>query len=498
MENNKLPFKRTKKASELSFNPFDVGKLPPQAPDLEEAVLGAIMIEKRAINEVSDILTADSFYVDAHRRIYEACLSLNKTGRPIDILTVVNELKARAELEIVGGAYYVSKLTNRVVGSHNIEYHSRIVQQKYIQRELIRLSTETIRDCFEDSCDILDALDIHEKGLTIITMGISKGREAQTVADVWHEIEEKNTALLKKDGVIGVPSGLTEIDKLTGGWQKTDLIVIAARPAMGKTALVLCMARNAALDFKKPVLVFSLEMSTTQLVTRLVASETKEYIKSFTRNGIEPTRFFEHQKTCSKLIDSPLYIDDTPSLTLLELRAKARRMKRLHGIELIIIDYIQLMSGDGSKGNRENEISTISRGLKALAKELDIPIIILSQLNRQVESRGGDKRPQLSDLRESGAIEQDADIVAFLHRPEYYGITEYEGGRSTKGVAEFIIKKHRNGDIDTAEIEFINRLTRFQDFITSDTLSQAELIDYTESKAIINNQGAGSDQEPPF
>jgi len=229
-------------------------------------------------------------------------IKINKKGNPIDILTVVNELKSRAELEIVGGAYYVSTLTNRVVGSHNIEYHSRIIQQKYIQRELIRLSTETIRDCFEDSCDPLDAIDIHEKGLTQITLGISKGREAQTVADVWHELEEKNTALLKRDGVIGVPSGLTEIDKLTGGWQKSDLIVIAARPAMGKTALVLCMARNAALDFRKPTLVFSLEMSTSQLVTRLVASETKEYIKSFTRNGIEPSKFFEHQRTCSKFI----------------------------------------------------------------------------------------------------------------------------------------------------------------------------------------------------
>ena len=497
MKEKEIPFKR-KKTAEVYFNPFDVGKLPPQAPSLEEAILGAIMLEKKAINEVSDILTSNSFYIDAHSRIYEACLSLNKTGRPIDILTVVNELKSREELEIVGGAYYISKLTNKVVSSANIEYHSRIVQQKFIQRELIRLSTETIRDCFEDSCEILDTLDIHEKGLTNITLGLSKGREAQTVADVWHELEEKNTALLKRDGVIGVPSGLNEIDKLTGGWQRSDLIVIAARPAMGKTALVLCMARNAALDFKKPVLVFSLEMSTSQLVTRLVASETKEYIKSFTRSGIEPTRFFEHQKTCSKLIDSPLYIDDTPSLTLIELRAKARRMARLHGIELIIIDYIQLMSGDGSKGNRENEISTISRGLKALAKELNIPIIVLSQLNRQVESRGGDKRHQLSDLRESGAIEQDADIVAFLHRPEYYGITEYEGGRSTKGVAEFIIKKHRNGDIDTAEIEFINRLTRFQDFMVSEVTGGAEIIDFTESNAIINSQGKGADGEPPF
>jgi replicative DNA helicase len=455
------------------------------------------MLEKKAINEVADILTVDSFYVDAHARIYGACIALNKRGNPIDILTVVNELKSRAELEIVGGAYYVSTLTNRVVGSHNIEYHSRIIQQKYIQRELIRLSTETIRDCFEDSCDPLDAIDIHEKGLTQISLGISKGKEAQTVADVWHELEEKNTALLKRDGVIGVPSGLTEIDKLTGGWQKTDLIIIAARPAMGKTALALCMARNAALDFKKPTLVFSLEMSTSQLVTRLVASETREYIKNFTRSGIEPSKFFEHQNTCSRLIDSPLYIDDTPSLTLTELRAKARRMARLHKIELIVIDYIQLMSGEGAKGNRENEISTISRGLKSLAKELNIPIIVLSQLNRQVESRAGDKRPQLSDLRESGAIEQDADIVGFLHRPEYYGINEYEGGRSTKGVAEFIIKKHRNGDIDTAEIAFINRLTRFED-LPMESNNQVELTDYTESKAIINSQGKGADGEPPF
>jgi len=487
MENNNIPFKR-KKTQETYFNPFDVGKLPPQAPDLEEAVLGAIMLEKKAINAVSDLLKVESFYVDAHARIYASCLALNKTGRPIDILTVVNELKSRAELEIVGGAYYISKLTNKVVSSANIEYHATIVQQKYLQREMIRISTETIRDCFEDTVDILDAIDTHEKNLTEITLGLSKGKQAQTVADVWHELEEKNNILLKKDGISGVPSGLNAIDKLTGGWQRTDLIILAARPAMGKTALALCMARNAALSFKKPTLFFSLEMSAVQLVTRLVASETSEYIKSFTRHGIEPSKFFEHQKTCSKLIDCPLYIDDTASLTLFELRAKARRMARLNGIELIIIDYIQLMSGDGSKGNRENEISTISRGLKSLAKELNIPIIVLSQLNRQVESRAGDKRPQLSDLRESGAIEQDADLVAFLHRPEYYGIMEYEGGKSTKGVAEFIIKKHRNGDIDTALLEFLNRLTKFQD-LPMELTDHIETVDFTESKAIINNQG---------
>lgn len=440
------------------------GKMPPQAVELEEAVLGALMIEKDALTAVIDILKPQSFYKDANARIFQAIEQLFTRSEPVDILTVTQELKKTGELEIVGGAYYITQLTNRVASSANAEFHSRIVAQKFIQRELIRISTKTINDAYEDSSDVFDLLDTAESDLFSIVEGNIKKNYDKMSTLIKGAIEKIEHAKNSDDDHSGVPSGLTALDRITGGWQNADLVIIAARPAMGKTALVLTMARNAAVDFKKPVAIFSLEMSSLQLVTRLMASESELSSEKFKKGDLEDHEFQQLNDKIKSLAEAPLFIDDTPALSVFELRAKARRLKEQHKIELIIVDYLQLMTAGGEgKGNREQEISTISRSLKGLAKELDIPVIALSQLSRSVETRGGDKRPQLSDLRESGAIEQDADLVMFIHRPEYYGVTEDADGSDTRGMAELIIAKHRNGSIDSAKTRFIGQYTKFTD-----------------------------------
>lgn len=486
MTNTPAKFKRTKKSNDLNFNPFDVGKLPPQAPDLEEAVLGAIMLEKKAIDEVVELLRPESFYIDAHARIFSAIMDLYNERQGIDILTVTNQLKKREELEIIGGAYYVSKLTNRVASSANIVFHARIVAQKYIARELIRISTLTIRMAFEDSTDILDTIDILEGELTAISTNISIGSEAVQVKDVWQELRDANEQRIKNKGVNGIPSCHQELDLLTAGWQKSDLIVIAARPAMGKTAFVLNMARNCAINYGKKIMFFSLEMSAVQLCTRLISSDRSIPIYKLTKTALNQDEWFEMEKGVNDLMNAPLYIDDTPSLSIFGIRAKIRRAVREQGIEMVIIDYLQLMQGDSSAGrNRDLEISSITRGLKILAKELNIPIIVLSQLNREVEKRGGDKRPQLADLRESGSIEQDADFVAFIHRPEYYGDTSYSNGESAVGIAEFIIKKYRNGSQNTVKLRYIGEYTRFEDLneYKAAKLPIGDIVDFTQSNA---------------
>lgn len=457
------PFKRTKKSGEIGFNPFDVGKLPPQAPELEEAVLGAIMLEKNAMLKVIEILTPESFYVDAHARIFNACMVLMKNKHAIDILTVTNQLKKSGELEIIGGAYYISKLTNRVASSANLEFHAAIVYQKYLQRKLIELCTDSIRQAFEDSTDIMDLFDSFINELTLVSLKLaSAGNGAKQVKDVWQELRDDNAVLLANEGVNGVPTGLTEIDELTGGWQKSDLIVIGARPGMGKTSFAMGVAKTAAMRFGKKSGFFSLEMSTKSLVKRMVADESEIPLFRITKQGLTNEEFFELEDNMSKLMDCDVYIDDTPALTLFAFKAKVRRMILDYGIELVVIDYLQLMKGESKF--REQEISEISRGLKEIAKEFQIPIIALSQLNREVESRGGDKRPRLRDLRESGAIEQDADIVAFIHRQEYYKEYNFADGSSTRGVAEFIVEKHRNGRLDTIRLKYEDTITKFSDY----------------------------------
>ncbi|MFK7757284.1 MAG: replicative DNA helicase [Flavobacteriales bacterium] len=508
--------KRTQLAGGL--NPLDVGKIPPQAVELETAVLGAMMLEKEAVNAVIEILKPDSFYKDVHQKIYFAIQDLFARSEPIDILTVTQTLKKQGDLEFVGGAYYISQLTDRVASTANVETHARIIAQKFIQRELIRISNEIIKDAFEESTDVFDLLDKAEDSLFQVAEGNIKKSYSKMSGVVKEALDGIEAAMKNKDGVSGVPSGFTKLDRVTGGWQRSDMIVLAARPGMGKTAFVLSMARNMAVDYKVPVAVFSLEMSAVQLVNRLISGESEIEGDKLKRGSLDDHEYHKMHDRITRLAEAPIFIDDTPGLSVFDLRAKCRRLKAQHGIDMIVIDYLQLMTagGNNNKGNREQEISTISRSIKGLAKELDVPIIALSQLSRAVESRGGDKKPMLSDLRESGAIEQDADIVSFIYRPEYYGLDVDEEGNSLKGVGEIIIAKHRNGALDTVQLRFKGQFAKFVNldaFDTDNTFSSlgpnvgfAEAGNTITIGSKMNDMPAGSDPElgepssddPPF
>lgn len=459
--------KMTKKYN--ASHALEHGKLPPQAVDLEEAVLGALMLEKNALTSVIDILKAESFYKDAHQKIYAAIAQLFTKSEPIDILTVTNELKSTGNLEMAGGAYYIQQLTNKVASAANVEFHARIILQKHIQRELIRISSEIIKDAYEDTTDVFELLDKAESNLFKVAEGNIR-KNYDSMSDIIRQsIAQIEKAADQKDGISGVQSGFKELDKLTAGWQKSDLIILAARPGMGKTAFVLSLARNTAVDFQKPVALFSLEMSSIQLVNRLISSETQLPQDKLKKGNLEKYEWEQLHAKIPKLAEAPIFIDDTPALSIFELRAKCRRLKAQHDIQLVIIDYLQLMTAAGEgKGNREQEISTISRSLKSIAKELDVPIIALSQLSRAVETRGGDKRPQLSDLRESGAIEQDADMVMFIYRPEYYGITQGEDGTPLTGIGQLIVAKHRNGALQDINLRFVNNLAKFENLESDD------------------------------
>ena len=443
---------------------LEYGKMPPQCIDIEEAVLGALMLEKDGLLSVIDILNSDCFYKEAHSKIYKAVVYLSSNDQVVDILTVTEELKKRGELDEVGGPFYITHLTSRVASAAHIEYHARIIAQKFIQRELIRIASEIQKQAFDDSADVSDLLDFSERELFKIAEGNIKKETAKinvVIQDALNRIQEAGK---KEDGLSGIPSGFTQIDRITSGWQKSDLVIIAARPSMGKTAFVLSMARNIAVDHEKPIVIFSLEMSSIQLVNRLIVSETELPSEKIRNGRLAPYEWQQLETKIKRLVEAPLFIDDTPALSIFELRAKCRRLKIQHDIQLIVIDYLQLMTaGSDFKNNREQEVSAISRSLKALAKELDVPVIALSQLNRSVEMRSGDKRPQLSDLRESGAIEQDADMVLFIHRPERYGLTEDNDGNSLIGVAEIIIAKHRNGTTGDVQLRFRSELVKFCD-----------------------------------
>jgi len=447
-------------------NYFEYGKVPPHAPELEEAVLGALLIDQKVQSDIIDFLQPEMFYTDAHQRIYRVIREIFSSTDPIDMLTVVNALKKAGELEMVGGAYYIAQLTRRVGSAANIEYHARIILQKYIQRKLIEISAEISTEAFEDSADVFDLLDKAEQKLFSISENNLR-REHSDMASLVKDALENIEKASKHDGSYqGVPSGFAEVDRITAGWQKSDLIVLAARPGMGKTAFVLSMARNISVDYKRPVVVFSLEMTGVQLVTRLIASETQLSADKLKKGELKDHEWQQLHSRITNLMDAPLYIDDTPALSIFELRAKARRMKQQYDIQLIIIDYIQLMQSGSDKGggNREQEISNISRSMKSLAKELNVPIIALSQLNRSVETRGGIKKPLLSDLRESGAIEQDADMVAFIYRPEYYKLEAFEDNTPSAGMAELIIAKHRNGALAEVKLRFIAQFAQFTDY----------------------------------
>lgn len=442
------------------------GKIQPQATDIEEVLLGALMLERDAILLVIDILKAESFYKDEHKIIYDVILNLSKEQKPVDILTVTNKLRGDNTLEEVGGAHYITSLTSRVATAAHVEFHAKIVQQKFIQRELIRAASEIQNKAFDEGDDVDSLLNFAEHEIFQIAEGSLKKEIVKIKPLVGTALEMIEEASKREDGLSGVPSGFSELDRYTSGWQKSDLIIIAARPAMGKTSFVLSMARNMAVEHKRPVAVFSLEMSSLQLVTRLISSET-ELSGSKLRNGdLHGHEWEQLDAKVKPLEEAPIFIDDTPAISIFELRAKARRLVQTHDIQAIVIDYLQLMTaGIDSRGSREQEVSMISRSLKAIAKELNIPIITLSQLNRSVETRGGDKRPQLSDLRESGAIEQDADMVLFIHRPDYYGILEAEDGTSLEGLAEIIIAKHRNGATGSVFLEFVSEFAKFKDKI---------------------------------
>ncbi|HEY0045584.1 MAG TPA: replicative DNA helicase [Flavobacterium sp.] len=445
---------------------LEKGKLPPQVLELEEAVLGAMMIDKKGVDEVIDILQPDAFYKDAHKHIFEAIFQLFTDSQPIDLLTVSAQLKKSSKLDLAGGDFYLIQLTQKISSSAHIEFHSRIILQKYIQRSLIKISAEIIEESYDESTDVFDLLDRAESKLYEVTQGNVK-RSSETAQSLVIQAKKRIEEIANKEGLSGIATGFEKLDKITSGWQPSDLIIIAARPGMGKTAFVLSMARNIAIDFGHPVALFSLEMSSVQLITRLISSETGLSSEKLRTGKLEKHEWEQLSIKVKDLEKAPLFIDDTPSLSIFDLRAKSRRLASQHGIKLIIVDYLQLMTAGGSNGkgmgNREQEISTISRNLKALAKELSVPVIALSQLSRAVETRGSSKRPLLSDLRESGAIEQDADIVSFIYRPEYYKLDEWDDDERTptEGQAEFIIAKHRNGSLENIRLKFIGNLGKF-------------------------------------
>ena len=441
---------------------LDMGKKPPQALDIEEAVLGALMLEPNLVPDTMEIINTGCFYKDAHRKIFNAIKTLSDKHYPVDLLTVSDELKRTGDLEVVGGNAFLSQLSMRISSAAHLEYHSKLLLQKYIQRELISISYEVQKDSFDDNIPVDDLLDATQQKIFSLTERNIK-RESRPVKSVIEEaINELHNSQLKPDGLSGVRSGYTSLDKVTLGWQPSDLIILAARPSMGKTAFVLTMARNMAVEHNIPVAFFSLEMSSLQLVKRLMISETglpADKIKGGKK--LEDYEWTQINTRLAQLIKAPLYIDDTPSLSIYELRSKARRLVLNAGVKAIVINYLQLMSGPPElRGMREQEVSAISRSLKAIAKELNVPVIALSQLSRAVETRGGNKRPQLSDLRESGAIEQDADIVIFIHRQDYYGLTE---DPAMAGVTDIIIAKHRNGAVCDVSMRFRHSEVKFVD-----------------------------------
>ena len=463
MENRQINKLSTYKSQQI--NPVERGKIPPQATDLEEAVLGAMMIDKKGLNETIEILQEEFFYRPEHQHIFSAITSLFNDSQPIDLLTVSNQLRKDGKLEAVGGDYYLIGLTQKVSSSAHIEFHARVIQEKYVLRKLIEISANIIDKSYDETTDIFELLDESESEIFKITDGSLKSSYMDSKSLVFQAIENIKS-MSEKEGLSGVPSGFTQVDKITSGWQDSDLVILAARPGMGKTAFVLSMAKNITVDHNIPVAVFSLEMSSVQLITRLIVGETGIKSDKIRKGQLSDAEWKQLYTKVKGLENAPLYIDDTPALNVFDLRAKCRRLVSQHGVKLIIIDYLQLMTTrDSGGGNREQEISTISRSLKAIAKELNVPVIALSQLSRAVETRGGTKRPLLSDLRESGAIEQDADIVSFIYRPEYYKLHTWDDDDHTpcEGQAEFIIAKHRNGALENIRLRFISDQAKFTD-----------------------------------
>ena len=472
---------------------LDLGKLPPQALDLEESVLGALMLEKDALTNVIDILKPENFYKDANKEIYQSIIDLFNESEPIDLLTVTSQLKKNGKLEYVGGSFYVTQLTTRVNSASNIEYHARIILEQSIKRQLIEVSGEVQKEAYEDTTDVFDLLDNTEQSLFDISESHIRKNYSQVKGLMKEAIDELQAKKTRKDGITGVPSGFIDLDNITSGWQPSDLVIIAGRPSMGKTAFVLSMMRNASIDHEMPIALFSLEMSSLQIVNRLISSEAELDSDKIKKGNLKDYEWQQLLHKTDQLNNAKIFIDDTPALSILELRAKSRRLKSQHDIQCIIVDYLQLMSGEYGKssGNREQEIASISRSLKAIAKELNVPVLALSQLSRAVETRGGDKRPVLSDLRESGSIEQDADMVLFIYRADRYDITEDEDGNLTAGVAEVLLRKNRNGPTGKVKLKFIERFAKFADMSSNDEMTTNKF----QSKA---NGNFNSEKNDPF
>ena len=456
------------------------GRKPPQAIDIEEAVLGALLLEPEVVPDILDQLQADCFYKDVHKKIFEAITTLSSRNDPVDIFSVSDELSKRGELEEVGGMAYLSQLSTKIGAAAHVEYHTKVLLQKFLQRELISISYEVQKAAFDDSLPVDDLIDSAEEKVFTLAQRNVRNETKPIPSVINRAVEQIEINQKREDGLSGVPSGYTGIDRVTFGWQPADLIILAARPSVGKTAFVLTMARNMVVDHHIPVAFFSLEMPDTQLVTRIMVSETglpSEKLRGAKK--MTEGEWTQLHDGLNKLSRAPLWIDDTPSLSIYEFRSKARRLVNKQHVKLIIIDYLQLMTGPPElKGMREQEVAAISRSLKAIAKELNVPIIALSQLNRSVETRGGNKRPQLSDLRESGAIEQDADIVMFIHRPEFLGVQD-EGG--FPGETDLIIAKHRNGEVRDVKMRFLSSEVKFVDY-DDRPFDEPDKASYTESR----------------
>ena len=475
------------------------GKLQPQAIELEEAVLGALMIDNESLSDTIDSLQPEYFYKPDNQKIFEAIINLFNNSKPVDILTVSEELKRMGDLDSVGGMLYISQLTNNISSSSNTEFHARIIAEKFIKRSLISISNNIIGDAFNDTIDIFDLLNTAEEKLFNVTEGTLRKSYDKMSVLIKGALDNIEVLRQKEDGLSGVPSGFTKLDRVTSGWQKSDLVIVAARPGMGKTAFALSMARNIAINHEKAIGLFSLEMSSEQLVSRLIASEAELSASKLRKGDLKDYEMVQLHEKIKQLSDAQIYIDDTPALTVFELRAKARRLVKNHNVEIIIIDYLQLMSAGGNAGNREQEISTISRSLKGIAKELKIPVIALSQVNRGVESRTGtgSKRPMLSDLRESGAIEQDADIVTFIYRPEYYKIYEWDNGDDSRSQAEIIIAKHRNGALENVRLKFTAEFAKFSDIDYFDDFS-SNIDAESMISTVSSSMNTDNDESTPF
>jgi replicative DNA helicase len=437
-------------------------RVPPQALEAEMAVLGSMMLDNDCIGKVVEILEASHFYKTAHRKIFTAAMALYEKNEPMDLITLSEELKRRKELEDIGGAYFLTELAEGVPSSANVEHHARIVLEKYLMRKLIEEAAGIAKDCYDAAEDVYDIIDHSEQRI----FGLSDKRLRRTfqhISPIMHDAFETIESFHERKGTVtGVPTGFDKLDELTSGFQKAELIVVAGRPSMGKTAFSLNMARSVAVDHKIPVGFFSLEMSSRQVAMRLLCAEARVDAHGVRTGKLDDKEWQKLSMCAGALTEAPFYIDDTPGMGVLELRAKARRLKKEKEVGLVIVDYLQLMQGPKGAESRQQEISMISRSLKALSKELDVPVVALSQLSRAVEVRGGERRPMLSDLRESGAIEQDADVVLFIYRPEVYGKTMDGQGNPLEGKAEVIIGKQRNGPVGTVHLTFVKKWAKFE------------------------------------